>query len=301
MRAGESPAREEEGLKRVVILFHDCQRRRGPQSYLIHALSEVWRKCGLDVSCAYGVRDHPEADLLIPQIDLTRLPDDYVEYLASYPNVLNRNVPDISKRSFSAHLLEEGDDYQEPVIVKTNNNFGGRQERWLVLHRHRLLSWLYRRALPLAGRALGQGLARQTVLDQYPIYPSLAEVPRGVFSNKALVVEQFLPEREGELYFMRHYLFLGDHTRNVRVAGRNPFLKRSACVPVDEGLPVPAELTDLRRRLGFDYGKFDYTIHDGKVVVLDVNWTPAPPGTAEGAARAARDLAGGIWSLLGDA
>jgi len=286
-------------LKRVVILLHDCQRRRGPSNYLIHALAEVWRTSGLDVSWVYGIRDRPEADLLIPQIDLTHLPDDYVEFIGSYPNVVNRHVVDISKRSFSEHLLEEGDDYQGPVIVKTNNNFGGRQERWLVLHRYRLLSWLYRRALPLTWRAL-RGLARQRVLDEYPIFNSLAEVPRGVFSNKALVVEQFLPEREGERYFMRHYLFFGDHTRNVRVAGKQPFLKRSACVPVDENLPVPAELTSLRRRLGFDFGKFDYTIHHGQVVILDVNWTPASPGTAEVAARAKRALAGGIWSLLGD-
>jgi hypothetical protein len=285
-------------LKRVVILFHDCQRRRGPHEYLIHALSEVWRKWGLDVSCVFGLRDRPPADLLIPQVDVTHLPDDYIEYIRSYPNALNRHIVDISKRSFSEHLLAEDDDYPGPVIVKTDNNCGGHPDRWLVLHRYRLLSWLYRWALPAVGRAL-RGLPRQTVLGEYPIFNSLAEVPRGVFRNKALVVEQFLPEREGDRYFMRHYLFFGDHTRNVRVAGRQPFLKRPACVPVDENLPVPAELTRLRRRLGFDYGKFDYTIHDGKVVILDVNWNPGSPGTAGVAARAARDLAGGIWSLLG--
>jgi hypothetical protein len=288
-------------LKRIVILFHEYQHRRGCFNYTIYALSEMWRKWGLHVSFAYGIKDRPEADLLIPQIDLTHLPDDYAEFIGSYPNVVNRRVVDISKRSFSTHLLEEGDDYPGPVIVKTNNNYGGRQERWLVLPRHRFLSWVYRKVFPFAAQALG-GLAWQTVLDEYPVFQSLAEVPPAVFRNKALVVEKFLPEREGDRYFMRHYLFLGDHTRSVRVAGAQPFLKRAMCVGVDENLPVPAELTDLRRRLGFDYGKFDYTIHDGQVVILDVNWTPGAAGGPEGKARSRRtaeDLAGGIWSLLG--
>jgi hypothetical protein len=291
---------EEQGLKRVVILFHDCQRRWRPQGYLIHALSEVWRKCGLDVSCVYGLRHRPEADLLIPQIDLTHLPDDYVEYIRSYRNAVNRDVVDISKRKFSEHLLNEADDYPGPVIVKTDNNFSGLPELNIALPKHLFLSRLYRKVFPLAELAFGRGLARRTVLHEYPVFNKLAEVPRGVFRNKALVVEQFLPERQGALYFLRHYLFLGDHTRSVRVAGSQPFLKRSACAGVDEDLPVPAELIDLRRRLGFDYGKFDYTVHDGKVVILDVNCTPGSPGTPEATAKAARDLAGGIWSLLGE-
>ena len=286
-------------MKRVVILLHDYQRGQRAQAYLIHALAEVWRKSGLEVSWQYGIRKRPQADLLIPQVDLTRLPDDYLAFIRSYPNVVNRQVVDISKRSFSEHLLEDGNDYPGPVIVKTNNNYGGWPERWLVLPRQRLLSLLCREALRTPWQAFA-GLARQTVLRKYPIFNSLAEVPRGVFSNKALVVEKFLPEREGDWYFMRHYLFLGDHARNVRVVGKKPFLKRSACVPHDENLPVPPQLISLRRRLGFDYGKFDYTIHKGQVALLDVNWTPGSPGSAEIAARAARDLAGGIWSWLGD-
>ncbi len=82
------------------------------------------------------------------------------------------------------------------------------------------------------------------------------------------------------------------------MAGGGPFLKRAACEPVDEGLPVPDEVLALRRELGLDYGKIDYVIHDGQVVILDVNRTPAQPGTPEATARAVGDLADGIWSLL---
>lgn len=38
--------------------------------------------------------------------------------------------------------------------------------------------------------------------------------------------------------------------------------------------PVPPELREARRRLGFDYGKFDYGIVDGSMVLYDVNRTP---------------------------
>ena len=284
-------------MQRIVILLHDCQRLRGARGYLIYALAEAWRKNGLEVLWAYGIRDHPKADLLIPQVDLTRLPDDYIAYIKSYPKVVNGRIADISKRSFSQQLLEKGDGYQGPVIVKTDNNAGGQPERRLALSRYPLLSLLYRRTKRIACQAF-VGLAQQTVLLEYPVFKSIREVPRGVFSNKALVVEKFLPEREGDWYFIRHHLFLGDHTRTVRVAGKEPFLKRPACVARDENLPVPPELVSLRRKLGFDYGKFDYTIHNGQVILLDVNWTPGPPGTADVQARAVRDLAGGIWSLL---
>jgi hypothetical protein len=33
------------------------------------------------------------------------------------------------------------------------------------------------------------------------------------------------------------------------------------------------EIIELRREMKFDYGKFDYVIHSGKVVLLDTNKT----------------------------
>jgi hypothetical protein len=51
----------------------------------------------------------------------------------------------------------------------------------------------------------------------------------------------------------------------------------------------------LRSKIGLDCGKIAYTIHDGHVVILDVNRTLGVPGTT---ARMVGDLADGIWSLL---
>lgn len=38
---------------------------------------------------------------------------------------------------------------------------------------------------------------------------------------------------------------------------------------------VPDDLRRLRQELGFDFGKFDYAIVDGRVVLYDANRTPA--------------------------
>jgi hypothetical protein len=284
-------------LKRILILLHEYQRRRRKQ-YLIDALSDVWRKWGLQVSRVYGIGGRPEADLLIPHIDLTRTPPEYVEYIRSFPAAVNGDVVDISKRRVSRHLLRRDEDYGGPVVVKTDSNARGRPEYWLAKRRHPLLARVRRALVPIAEHALGRRLAWRTALHGYPVYNSLAEVPAGAFRNPALVVERFLPEREGDRYFMRHYLCLGDHTRSVRVAGPAPFLKRASCTLVDEGLAVPEEVLDVRRQIGLNYGKIDYTIHEGEVAILDVNRTPVGPGTPEATARTVGDLAEGIWSLL---
>ncbi|MGD1002222.1 MAG: hypothetical protein ABSA67_16160 [Candidatus Brocadiia bacterium] len=284
-------------MKSIAILMHECYRRRS-HTYLIDSLAEVWNKQGLRASCLYGVREPCDADLLIPHIDLTRTPREYVEYVRAFPGAAGRGVADISKRRVSAQLLSRGDGYHGPVMVKTDANSGGLPEDWLFRWRHPSLARAEALLEPLLQPLCGGPWARLRVLREYPVYPSPAEVPKGVFRNRALVVERFLPEREGARYFMRHYLFLGDRARSTRVAGSVPFLKRAACATVDEGLPVPDEVIALRRRLALDYGKIDYVMHGGKAVILDANRTPAGPGTPEATARTVGDLADGIWSLL---
>jgi len=71
-------------LKRILVLRHEFEPpRRG--RYLINTLCEAWQIMGLNVSCVYGVRDRPEADLLIPHVDLTCTPPEYIEYMRSFP------------------------------------------------------------------------------------------------------------------------------------------------------------------------------------------------------------------------
>jgi hypothetical protein len=64
-----------------------------------------------------------------------------------------------------------------------------------------------------------------------------------------------------------------------------------------EGVRIPAELYAIRQQLGMDYGKLDYVVRDGKVVLLDVNRTPGCEKGRRGRNIAHR-LAEGIWSTL---
>ena len=93
-------------------------------------------------------------------------------------------------------------------------------------------------------------------------------------------------------------MFFGDRERCNRVVGRHPVVKASDAlerVPVD----VPDEIRAFRRRLGFDYGKFDFVINEGRPVLLDVNRTPVVPENLGEAMRAGMaNLAPGIEGFL---
>jgi len=69
---------------------------------------------------------------------------------------------------------------------------------------------------------------------------------------------------------------------------------------VRESAEVPAALRAERQRLGFDYGKFDFVIHDGEPVLLDANRTPWAARPADRAAMKSSnaDLAHGIEMWL---
>jgi hypothetical protein len=47
-------------------------------------------------------------------------------------------------------------------------------------------------------------------------------------------------------------------------------------------VPVPDDLRETRRRLGFDYGKWDFVLHEGRAVLIDANKTPGRPPNPAG-------------------
>ena len=62
---------------------------------------------------------------------------------------------------------------------------------------------------------------------------------------------------------------------------------------------IPRELRSIREEMGFDYGKFDYGIVDGEVVLYDVNRTPGAAPDAGLHADTVEALAPGIRDFLG--
>ena len=231
---------------------------------------------GHEVEFVRGVDRAIRADLIVPHVDLTVLPPEYVEFLKSHDNVVNRQVVDISKRSFSRLRVTRGDAWGGPVIVKSNLNYGGTPERDLLGP-----AWwergLFRKLLRAAARR-----DRRTRFhpflpvrpDRYPVFDSVADLPRGTFLNPRLHVERFRPERDGDMYCLRSYLFAGSAEVNIRYTCPNPVVKAAGIVDRKD-VPVPEELREFRARNGFDYGKFDHVIVDGHVHLLDINRTPS--------------------------
>ena len=202
----------------------------------------------------------PAADLAFLHVDLSVVPQEYLDAMKRYPIAVNGSIADIRKRAHSVNLVARGDPYAGRVIVKSDLNSGGKPE---VGKRN-------------MARSLGKlnGPMEDPAESQYRVYDSPAEVPAAVWDDPALVVEKFLPEQEGDTYLLRYYYFLGDAEANLVLRSREPIVKAVNTYRVDFE-PPPPEIRALRRKLGFGYGKFDYVLRDGRVVLFDANRTPS--------------------------
>lgn len=258
----------------VAILLHRQDTTFRSIRYLVHPLMQAWTALGLEVRVVRGPAAGLDADVILPHVDLTVMPEAYRSAWPPDRPVINRRVLDISKSRISAELLGRGDAHAGPVIVKTDRNFGGLPERRLGLSRS---------LMARVGRVLRRGLgpARQPAwrdvdhLDpaRYAVFESLAAVPGEVFGNPHLVVERFAAEREGDAYVLRYTYCLGDRETSIAMWSRERVVRGESADRI-EAVPTPPEIGALRARFGLDYGKLDYVLRDGRVVLLDLNRTP---------------------------
>jgi hypothetical protein len=284
--------------KRIAILFHANDRSRRPSRYMLAQIAKYWIDDGHEVVHLFGTREFVPADVAILHVNLSRVPEEYIELAQRYPVALNGRVSDIRKSSISRNLLQPHDEYDGEVIVKSDLNFAGRPERklsssWISGNSH-----LARRLWRLKGRLLPRS-ARFERPAEYRIYARLRDVPRACFENEQLVVEKFLPERTGDLYSVRNLIFLGNRTVCVRLSSSDPIVGIGNIAEIEPVEPHP-EILGLREKLRFDYGKFDYVVCDGKATLLDANKTigVAPSTDAAREARRRR-LADGLYSYFG--
>ena len=279
---------------RIAVFIHAFDRfdREG---YVLNALIENWRSAGIRTEVVQGVVDSPPAaDLAFSHIDMTATPDEYLRMFSAYPMTINGQVRDISKTTFSELIIGRDDPWQGPVLIKTNRNFGGMRE-----YRQRMLS-----GDPTASLDVQRPWRKMEVLPAYPVFETKNQVPPGAWRNPNLVVEKFRPERHpsGE-YALRQWVFLGDRgvcyqsfAREAIVKGKNT-IRRVVLDPAE----VPEPIKAVRRRLGFDYGKFDFGIVDGEPLLYDVNRTPGLPRSGTEADKVTRhypELALGLDELL---
>lgn len=205
-------------------------------------------------------------DVAILHVDCTFVPDEYLEHAARYPLCLNIGSADISKRHVSMALLEDHPGWTGPVIIKTDLNARGIMER---AHNRR-------------ARRIGRPPPHPDPppFGDYRVFPAPDAVPEALRNHPDLVCEIFEPEHRGELAGSRSWLFCGDHGRAlIRLGPKGVLRHRNLTVSDYTDLP---DLAAQRRALGFDFGKFDYIMHDGKPLLIDAAKTVGWADTRHG-------------------
>ncbi|MCC6659336.1 MAG: hypothetical protein IT437_00480 [Phycisphaerales bacterium] len=286
-------------VRSITILIHERHTDAQRRAYRLWAIVANWRRRGLRVGVQFGLQEPMEADLLFPHIDVSYIPGDYWGYIQGHPLAVNRSVRDIRKTVYCDHRLTRGDDWDGPVIVKTRANCGGFGDDELAHRGRRSLTARAWSRISRRPRLERLGLAWVRSLRAYHVYPSPRYVPGGAFHNPHLVVERFLPERRGTDYAVRMWTVFGDRWIHRTLIGPDPLVKNRNARLTHDTDPPPAEIVAWRSRLGLDYGKMDYVIHDGRAILLDVNTTPTVTGSVrtDEHTRAAAPLADGLASF----
>ena len=278
-------------MARIIVVTHEfdafvrrsrfwTQRR---SDYLLFQVLRRLQNRGHSWRIAVGPHATP-GDVAILHVDCTFVDADYIALGAHYPITINFGASDISKRRVSGAQLSQDADWTGPVIVKTNLNYGGRIE---AAHNDRAMK---------AGRPPPHAAVKP--VDDYTILPSVAAVEASVWEDASMVVDRFLPEVDEEGFAMRTWVFMGQRERCSRHVSKDPVVKAYGSIrrtPVE----IPDALRAERARLGFDYGKFDFVMQDGRPILLDANRTPGRSPASGQVLQAGLDLlADGLLEII---
>lgn len=235
------------------------------RSSLISKLAYHWQKAGHRMT--YGLVNSIDTDLGILHLDQTKITLDDVPKNPEQRPFLNDKVLDISKSNFSTLRLQPNDGWDGPVIIKSNLNCFGSPEwkksenNFFAKTRRSLAKNFWR-------------LARRLPPGRYPILNDLRTVPQWVWENPEIIVERFMPERDGKYYCLRGWVFFGQRGYTYKLYSIDGIVKTKSVVKYEFLDQPPAELVDFRMKNSFDFGKFDYVVVDGKAILLDINKTP---------------------------
>lgn len=276
----------------LVILTHEYdaflirKQKGGPVTspYLLFDVLDHLQKMGHKIRVVRGP-NAPPGDAAFYHVDTTVAPPEYVDLASRYAQTINFRTGDISKRKISRLLLGKDDPWKGPVIVKADYN-----NRAIIEHLHNRRAANSGKNIPHPGVTKG---------EKYRVLEALSEVGDEVWSNPALVVEKFVAEPDEQGFALRTWVFMGPRERCTRFVTADR-ISKAADVLKYEPAQVPEQLRVERERLGFDFGKFDFVMHEGEAVLLDANRTP---GIAQAIRpmmkKGALNLAEGLHALLG--
>ena len=294
-------------INKIAILVHEHDRMARRFPYIVWFLQNEWESRGIEIEILRGTGKVVDADILFPQIDLSVVPDTYLRYFENYPKVINRDIRDIRKTSFSSLRVEPGDGWEGPVILKSNLNYGGFPEvrlgsafgRIELLASKMIASIRRFKSRQETGKSTELRLEGPINPHDYPVFERASDVPEEIYRHPNIIVERFLKEPSEQGYVLRSYNFLGSRGFTRRRVSSDPIVKASNSRLIDSP-PIPRGLIELRNELGFDYGKIDYLEYDGQTVPLDINTTPTivKGSDQDSLLRDLRDLAWGIEDIV---
>lgn len=260
--------------RHIAILMHEKDDESTTKDYLIYILSQIWRENGHKVTFLFGTKEFISADIIFVHVDLSVVPDAYLEFANRYPIGINSSVKDIRKNSYSNHLLQQNDSWDGRVIVKSNNNSAGIPER----RRRGFAGRVQKKLFSLIKQSHLAFLPSPILSAQdYKVFDQLSDVPALYFHHPGLIVQKFLPEKDGHLYCTRILVFLGDKMRCTLVKSPGPIVNSDNAEVIEYDVEPDPDILAMRKKLGFDYGKFDYVMHDGNAILLDANKTVGSP------------------------
>ncbi|MGO8994643.1 MAG: hypothetical protein ACLQVI_15110 [Polyangiaceae bacterium] len=267
-------------MKRTIAVL--CHENQGDARYTVHDFADVWREDGHRVVFLFGARSFVPADLVLLHVNLSVVPDEYLELASRYPIVVNGKAKDIRKSTYSTLRVTRDDPYAGPVIVKSDLNYAGVPEA---------VQGVVRYESPAAVRF-------RSPLD-YAVLASKDDVASADWENPEILVERFVPEMDGKDYVTRAMNFLGDRVTCGKLVGPHPIVNGETQTRIERVEP-PREMLRLRKKMGFDFGKFDYVMRDGEPILLDANKTVGTsniPMTPE-RAKVRRYRAEGLYSYF---
>jgi hypothetical protein len=282
--------------KSIAIIFHKNERASSLPRFAVWHLAEAWRKENINVSLLFGVRKFVPADLALLHVDLTTVPAEYLDFAHRYPVVLNGRITDIRKSSFSRHRVKPDDGYRGKVIVKSERNYAGEPERKLLGTPLSRLALRVTCRMPFLRRSGGGSAPDFRAPRDYRIFDSPDSVPMDWYGRDDILVERFLPEVRDGVYCLRSYHFLGDRGACVLRTSLHPIINASTSKGREEVAPDP-EIVAAAKHMKFDFGKFDYVLHEGQAILLDTNKTPGA-GQAPEFFAMCREWAKGIHAYL---
>lgn len=276
---------------RIAVVKHAGHTEPLNRRYVIGALCDVWKEHGFEVLEVHGTKRFVPADLAIAHVELTVTPPEYAEFLSQYPVAVNASMNDISKRRISPLLLRQVDPWDGRVIAKTNLNCRGVGEKLLLGKTHERDPW---RFVPLRlSRHLRNRFNRWSRLPEYRIFKSIDRVPPEWWEDESIVLEKLVSEREGDAYVLRRTHFFGDRWINRAMRSLDPIARGGTTFDARPVEP-PDEVFSIRDSLSLEFGRIDYAMVDGRVILYDVNKTPSMNMASSVLLALMRDLAGGI-------